>query len=47
MEMYFVKFVFERRLGQRSSLLHCMEALMMDVNVEVPIPRSFLPKAFN
>lgn len=49
MEMCFFKFGLDRRLGQRSwtATLHGSMDVMMDLNVEVPVPRSSLPKAFN
>lgn len=43
----FLSLVLTEGLAREAGLLHYMEILMMDVNMEVPIPRSFLPKAFN
>lgn len=43
----FLSLVLTEVLAREAGLLHCVKALMMDVNVKVPVPGSFLPKAFN
>lgn len=43
----FLSLILTEDLAREAGLLHCVEALVMDVNVKVPIPGSFLPKAFN
>lgn len=45
--MVFLSLVLTEALAREAGLLHYMEALMMDVNVKVPVPRIFLPEAFN